>query len=151
MSRIQWIGVCLFRTLQKWCHKQYNKVLVTTQDLVLSINNDITLHDIIIYCTVPSIKNFTTWWWPNWVKAETCCRLTKLHCTINKYSGFVRLIYVLLVRVFMCFVWISAQTAIISLCNINWLVCVTETECVYCAVRTEYIYIYFRFIFVLKV
>jgi hypothetical protein len=38
--------------------------------------------------------------------------------------------------VFMCFVWISAQTAIISLYNINWLVFITETECVYCAVRT---------------
>ena len=38
--------------------------------------------------------------------------------------------------VFMCFVWISKQTAIISLYNINWLVCITETECVYCAVRT---------------
>ena len=39
-------------------------------------------------------------------------------------------------RVFMCFVWISEQTAIISLYTINWLVCTTETECVYCAVRT---------------
>jgi hypothetical protein len=39
--------------------------------------------------------------------------------------------------VFMCFVWISEQTAIISLCSINWLVCITETECVYCAVRNE--------------
>ena len=38
--------------------------------------------------------------------------------------------------VFMCFVWIAEQTAIISLYNINWLVFVTETECVYCAVRT---------------
>jgi hypothetical protein len=37
----------------------------------------------------------------------------------------------------MCFVWISEQTAIISLYSINWLVCITETECVYCAVRTE--------------
>ena len=36
--------------------------------------------------------------------------------------------------VFMCFVWISEQTAIISLYSINWLVCITETECVYCAV-----------------
>jgi len=34
------------------------------------------------------------------------------------------------------FVLISEQTAIISLYNINWLVCITETECVYCAVRT---------------
>jgi hypothetical protein len=38
--------------------------------------------------------------------------------------------------VFVCFVWISEQTAIISLYNINWLVFVTEMECVYCAVRT---------------
>jgi len=44
--------------------------------------------------------------------------------------------------VFMCFVWIWEQTAIISLYNINWLAFITETECVYCAVRTGYIYIY---------
>jgi hypothetical protein len=37
----------------------------------------------------------------------------------------------------MCFVWISEKTAIISVYNINWLVCITETECVYCAVRNE--------------
>ena len=42
--------------------------------------------------------------------------------------------------VFMCFVWISEQTAIISLYSINWLVFITETECVYCAVRTESLY-----------
>jgi hypothetical protein len=42
----------------------------------------------------------------------------------------------------MCFVWISEQTAIISVCSINWLVFITETECVYCAVRVEYLYIY---------
>jgi len=41
----------------------------------------------------------------------------------------------------MCFVWISEQTAIISLYNINWLVCVTERECVYCAVRIGCLYI----------
>jgi hypothetical protein len=40
--------------------------------------------------------------------------------------------------VFMCFVWIWEQTAIISLYSINWLVFVTETECVYCAVQTEF-------------
>jgi len=43
--------------------------------------------------------------------------------------------------VFMCFVWIWKQIAIISLYNINWLVCITETESVYCAVRTECLYI----------
>jgi len=37
---------------------------------------------------------------------------------------------------FMCSLWFSEQTAIISLYSINWLVCITETECVYCAVRT---------------
>jgi hypothetical protein len=39
--------------------------------------------------------------------------------------------------VFMCFVWIWEQTAIISLYDINWLVFITETQCVYCAVRAE--------------
>ena len=38
--------------------------------------------------------------------------------------------------VFMCFVWIWEQTAIISLYNNNWLVCIADTACVYCAVRT---------------
>jgi len=40
---------------------------------------------------------------------------------------------------FLCSIWISEQTAIISLYNINWLVCITETQCVYCAVRTEHL------------
>ena len=41
----------------------------------------------------------------------------------------------------MCFVWTSEQTAIISLYNINWLVCNTLVESVYCAVRTGSLYI----------
>jgi len=41
--------------------------------------------------------------------------------------------------VFMCFVWIWEQTAIISLYSINWLVFIAETESVYCAVRTGYL------------
>jgi len=41
--------------------------------------------------------------------------------------------------VFTCFVWIWEQTAIISPYSINWLVCITESECVYCAVRTEHL------------
>ena len=40
--------------------------------------------------------------------------------------------------VFMCFVRIWEQTAIISLYSIDWLVFVTETECVYCAVRSQF-------------
>jgi len=42
--------------------------------------------------------------------------------------------------VFICFVWIWEQTAIISLYSINWLVCIAETESVYCAVRTGSLY-----------
>ena len=39
--------------------------------------------------------------------------------------------------VFMCFVWISEQTAIISLYNIICLAFITKTDSVYCGVRTE--------------
>ena len=42
--------------------------------------------------------------------------------------------------VFLCLVWISEQTTIISLYNINWLVCITETGCVYSASRNEVLY-----------
>jgi hypothetical protein len=44
----------------------------------------------------------------------------------------------------MCFVWISEQIAIISLYSINWLVFITETECVYRAVRNESSHIHFK-------
>jgi hypothetical protein len=43
--------------------------------------------------------------------------------------------------VFMRFAWISEQAAIISLHSINWLVFITETDCVYCAVRNGSLYI----------
>ena len=46
--------------------------------------------------------------------------------------------------VLMCIVWIWEQTAIISLYSTNWLVFITETECVYCAVRTGSLYIILR-------
>ena len=46
--------------------------------------------------------------------------------------------------VFVCFVWIWEQTAIISLYNINWLVFITNTQCVYSAVRNESLYIILR-------
>ena len=49
----------------------------------------------------------------------------------------------------MCFVCISEQAAIISLYNINWLVSITETECVYCAVRTGSLNLYTQFTLIL--
>jgi len=67
---------------------------------------------------------------------ETEC----VYCAIRTGSCIIRFNLTLLsvhTAVFMCFVWISEQTAIISLYSINWLVCTTETECVYCAVRPE--------------
>ena len=66
--------------------------------------------------------------------------LTPLKPTM--YHQFnIQQVYVLPTQtVFMCFVWISEQTAIISLYSINWLVFVTDTERVYCAVRTLYIF-----------
>ena len=43
----------------------------------------------------------------------------------------------------MCFVWISEQTAIISLYSINWLVCVTEIQSVFIARYGLSLYIQF--------
>ena len=63
----------------------------------------------------------------------TICSLMVTKCTTSltlNYSTFCPN------SVFMCFVWISEQTDIISLYNINWLIFITETESVYCEVRT---------------
>ena len=57
--------------------------------------------------------------------------LTFNNCTFCPYS------------VFMCFVWIWEQTAIISLYSINWLVCITETECLLRG--TDWVFIYRQF------
>jgi hypothetical protein len=40
--------------------------------------------------------------------------------------------------VFMCFLRISEQTAIISLYSLHWLVFITQKESVYCAVRSTF-------------
>ena len=39
----------------------------------------------------------------------------------------IQQLYVLPTAVFVCFVWIWEQTAIVSLYSINWLVCIRET------------------------
>jgi hypothetical protein len=41
--------------------------------------------------------------------------------------------------VYLCVLYGSQKRKIISLHSINWPVFITETECVYCAVRTEYL------------
>ena len=40
---------------------------------------------------------------------------------------------------FVCVVRVAEHTTIISTCSIKWLVFITETESVYCAVRAEYL------------
>ena len=63
---------------------------------------------------------------------ETQC----VYCAVLTGSLYIKFYVLPNTAIFMCFVWIWEQTAIISLYSINWLVCVTNTECVYCAVRT---------------
>ena len=43
---------------------------------------------------------------------------------------------------FLCFDRTSEQTAVIYLYKINWKVFITEMECVYCAARTGFLYIF---------
>jgi hypothetical protein len=70
----------------------------------------------------------------NWLVfiTETCvyCAVRTESLTFNNHTFCPH-------SVFMRFVWTSEQTAIISLYSINWLVFITETKCVYCAIRTE--------------
>jgi hypothetical protein len=67
-----------------------------------------------------------------------------LHCSLSLHDALPIARYVLHSMfcphsVFMCFVWIWEQTVIISLYSFNWLVFITETECVYSAVRTGFL------------
>jgi hypothetical protein len=69
----------------------------------------------------------------------TLCRsamLTNLNTVVSVCTTCLALNCSLRTQYVMCFVWISEQTAIISLYSINRLVFIAETECVYCAVRT---------------
>ena len=59
--------------------------------------------------------------------------------TIRATSCNIQQFYVLPTQC-MCFVCTWEQTAIISLYSFNWLVFITEMECVYCAVRTGSLY-----------
>jgi hypothetical protein len=67
------------------------------------------------------------------------CKLTLLW--YSSYLTCISIQFYVLQRAFLQLMWISEQTAIISLYSINWLVFKTEKDCVYCAVRTESLYI----------
>jgi len=80
----------------------------------------------------------------NWLVCIT--ETDSVYCAVRSGSIYVCVcvyiyIYIYIFQV-MCFVWIWEQTAIISLCSINWLVFITETESVYCAVQTGSLYIF---------
>ena len=119
----------------------------------------LALH-IAIWCRVHTTSNVScalTFNWDNssWVRIP-------LHTVVNKHTAFfnpfrnpVNTSYTTMFHtrsiyfpaphiVFMYLVWIWEQTAIISLYNINWLVCITEKGCVYCAARTGSLYTILR-------
>jgi len=82
-------------------------------------------NDLMTYCTaVGGVETFNVRWLlyapPGLIRSEI------LHSSHTMY--------------WTCFMWISEQTAIISLYSINWLFCITETESVYCAVRNGSLY-----------
>jgi hypothetical protein len=67
-------------------------------------------------------------------KSDLCaCAITfQLACTNFDIKSF----YILPTQcICLCFVWNPERTPIISLYSIEWLVFITETECVYCVVR----------------
>jgi hypothetical protein len=82
-----------------------------------------------------------TWWWTTKWTVYSC--LFQLFIRLSGYYMYQQVWHTKILRsahsVFMCFVWIWEQTAIISLYSINRLIFITETEYVYCAVRTEYL------------
>jgi len=70
--------------------------------------------------------------------------LRVMYINLSKPSGHymyhqfnIQQFYVLPTQCVYVFVWISEQTAIISLYSINWLVFITETGCVYCATQSK--------------
>ena len=101
--------LCACNKCTSWPLNFYNKVFV------LCLGVDLREKTAII-----SLYNNT---WLVFVTETEC-----VYCAVRTGS-----LYIILrsahTAVFMCFVWISEQTAIISLYSINWLVCITETEC----------------------
>jgi len=100
-------------------------------------------------------------WWRNAVQWEAASEHTAvLHreiqfrpsLTLHIPVGTARyqILHYAHTAVFMCFMWISEQTAIISLHGVNWFVCITETESVYCVLRTESLKKPIKVIFIFK-
>ena len=113
LSERQIVG---YKPYFKWTNSQYYTFCVTVPAHTLKERNKQTKKE------SKHSYNFITLYSP----AVTICTasLTLTNSTFCQHS------------VLPCFVWISEQTAISPLYNINWLVVITEPECVYCAVRT---------------
>jgi hypothetical protein len=106
-------------------------------------------------CRLSFLQHNVTELWPNFVPsiientssvavATTDCYFISIYCVINTatYQHFTLHITPILTFQILSTqrLWITEQTAIISLYNINWLVCVTETECLLCG--TDWVFIY---------
>ena len=77
-----------------------------------------------------------------WLVAQC---LKHLHHRMTPPGLTLKKFYVLFTqRICICIVYLFEKTAIISLYSINWLVFITEAECVYCALRTGSLYIILR-------
>jgi len=139
-------GVCLLRG-KEWIFNPLSPV-VTICTTSLTFGNSAFCPHSVFMCFV--------WIWEqtaivplyiiNWLVhiTETECLLRGMEWIFNPLSPVLTLCTTSLTfgnspfcphSVFVCFVWISEQTAVISLYSINWLVFITETGDVYCEVR----------------
>jgi len=98
--------------------------------LKLSTGNFVPFSSVL--CLLQGASILYSFVWINYCKTEGPAVTIRTTSLTYNYSTFCPH------SVFMCFVWIWEQAAIISLYSIDWLVFITETECVHCAVRSTF-------------
>jgi hypothetical protein len=123
MSELLTRGVCHFQARLSYVSKtQFRKAIFTPlkpngyylYPQVYHPKIPRSSHAVYVFCV--DLRNKIVIIQFNWLVSvtDTECLLRGTFCPHN---------------VFMCFVWIWEQTAIISLYSINWLVFITKTEC----------------------
>ena len=128
---INWL-VCITETECVYCAVR-TEILTLTNSTFLS--QSVLLCFLWIWEKTAIISLYSISWLVCVTEAECVyCAVRTEHLTFTNSTSCPH-------NVFMCFVWIWEQTAIISLYSINWLLCITETECVYCAVQAQYLII----------
>jgi hypothetical protein len=95
-------------------------------------------------CSYVAVCNLMSFSFKDFVKVKCDVVINPLKTSGHyMYRQFnIQQSYVLLTQCIYVFCVDLKQTAIISLYSINWLVVITETECVYCEVRAQNLYIY---------